>query len=221
MNRHDKTVLHYYSRTSVQLGLEPRYAHGVPERRSELAEIAGEVSQLLEGRQVLELGCGFGYWTKRLAEIVKRVVAIDISDEAIKEARCHISSDRVTFSKADVLVDRLPSKNIDSVLAAFLVSHIRRSDLAAFFSNLGSQLLPCTKLLVIDNHFRRTTDRRHPVTELEGDDYEMRMLRDGSCHPVRKNHFSNEELLAALSGNFAEVRLRRLDHFFTLYCKSL
>jgi SAM-dependent methyltransferase len=65
--------------------------------------------ELLSDRQyerVLEIGCGSGEFTRRLADVAERVVAIDIAEPAISRARSKLSEsqrERVEFVAADAM----------------------------------------------------------------------------------------------------------------------
>ena len=64
-----------------------RYDRG-PEHRDqwlgEAAEIEAELLSAIHGVEVLELACGTGLWTQRLAENNKHVTAVDASPDVAK-----------------------------------------------------------------------------------------------------------------------------------------
>ena len=57
----------------------------------------------VEGADVLEIGPGEGVLTTRLVELAKRVVAIDIDDDAVREVGKRIDSDKLELVLGDVL----------------------------------------------------------------------------------------------------------------------
>jgi predicted TPR repeat methyltransferase len=62
--------------------------------------------ELLGGRRfgrALEIGCGAGVFTRRLATIADRVLAIDVSEEAIKRAKAAVADDRIEYRVADIV----------------------------------------------------------------------------------------------------------------------
>lgn len=59
----------------------------------------------LEGRDVLELGCGAAQWTRALAEVGARAVGVDLSDRQLLHARRHPGPD-APLVQADA--ERLP-----------------------------------------------------------------------------------------------------------------
>jgi cyclopropane fatty-acyl-phospholipid synthase-like methyltransferase len=53
--------------------------------------------------RALEIGCGAGTFTRRLAELADEVLAVDISEAAIERARAHGIPTNVEFRAADVM----------------------------------------------------------------------------------------------------------------------
>ena len=65
---------------------EKRYDRGPKHRRQwfrEVKEMEGVLQSTVQGEDVLELACGTGLWTQRLAENNRRIVAVDASPEVI------------------------------------------------------------------------------------------------------------------------------------------
>jgi SAM-dependent methyltransferase len=61
---------------------------------------------LLEGRRygrALELGCGAGFFTRRLAQMASRVLAIDVAPSAISRARVNVTDERIDFRVVDAV----------------------------------------------------------------------------------------------------------------------
>jgi SAM-dependent methyltransferase len=62
--------------------------------------------ELLEGRsypRALEIGCGAGVFTRRLASLADRVVALDVAPSAVEQARRAPKLDNVDFRIANVM----------------------------------------------------------------------------------------------------------------------
>lgn len=92
------------------------------------------------GVRVLEIGCGTGRHTVRLAAQGNRVVAVDISPGMLSVARAKLArSDAVQFLEADFLSEDCGSA-FDAALAALVLEHV--SDLALFFSKVAVALRP-------------------------------------------------------------------------------
>src|SRR5256885_17152605 len=54
-----------------------------PERRDDLAILHRIIPELFLGRDVLEVACGTGYWTRRIGASAAHVTACDLVDEVL------------------------------------------------------------------------------------------------------------------------------------------
>jgi ubiquinone/menaquinone biosynthesis C-methylase UbiE len=81
--------------------------------------------RLLEERclgDVIELGCGTGYFTRAIARSADHVIATDLSDEMLQVARTRLGEfENVTVQKADCMDIAFPAERFDSVFMANLV----------------------------------------------------------------------------------------------------
>jgi len=81
-------------------------------------------SHLEKNMQVLEIGCGTGYFTKELAKKEAKITAIDISPELIAEAQKSIRAENVHFA-IDNAYQLLFQDNIfDSVVGSSVLHHL-------------------------------------------------------------------------------------------------
>jgi cyclopropane fatty-acyl-phospholipid synthase-like methyltransferase len=113
-----------------------------------MAKLAGEpldrflrelVERLDEGACILELGCGDGRTTKRLAERYD-VVGVDLSEEQLRLARA--SARRATFRHADIMELALPAGAYDAVTAFYSLMHVPREDHPELLSRILRWLRP-------------------------------------------------------------------------------
>jgi len=81
--------------------------------------------RLLEERclgDVIEFGCGTGYFTKAIARNAEHVIATDLSDEMLKVARMQLREfQNVTIQKADGTNTSFPTERFDSLFMANLI----------------------------------------------------------------------------------------------------
>jgi cyclopropane fatty-acyl-phospholipid synthase-like methyltransferase len=112
-----------------------------------MARIAGEpldrflgelVARLDEGR-ILELGCGDGRATKRLAERFE-VVGVDLSEEQLRLARA--SAPGATFLHTDIMELDLPADAYDAVTAFYSLMHVPREDHPELLARIHRWLRP-------------------------------------------------------------------------------
>src|ERR1700676_376597 len=113
---------------------EKRYDRG-PEHRKEWFR---DVEQIAA---VLELACGTGLWTQRLAENNRRIVAVDSSPEVIAINRERLGSANVEYTIADIF-SWTPATTFDLVFFSFWLSHVPPGRFDAFWANVRAALRP-------------------------------------------------------------------------------
>jgi ubiquinone/menaquinone biosynthesis C-methylase UbiE len=75
---------------------------------------------------VIEFGCGTGYFTKAIAKNAKHVIATDLSDEMLEEAKAKLKEyQNVTIEKADCESTSFPSERFDTVFMVNVIHFIQ------------------------------------------------------------------------------------------------
>src|SRR5437762_5441970 len=96
----------------------------------------------------LEIGCGKGEFSRRLAETSERVLALDLSPEMIRIARAHSAHlSNIDFQIADVLSYDLPPESFDCIASLATLHHLPLRDI---FLKMKAALKPGGVLLVLD-----------------------------------------------------------------------
>jgi SAM-dependent methyltransferase len=102
--------------------------------------VLGELtSRLPDGARVLDLGCGAGVPTRRLAERFE-VTGVDISEAQLALARADVP--RATFLQADIAKLELEGGSFDAVTAFYAISHVPREKHADLFARIARYLAP-------------------------------------------------------------------------------
>lgn len=99
---------------------------------------------------VLELACGTGQWTPRLAARARSVTAVDAAAEVLALARARTASPTVEFLEAD-LFEWQPPRRYDTVFFAFWLSHVPPSRLPGFWDTVAAALAPGGKAVFVDD----------------------------------------------------------------------
>ncbi|MES9926175.1 MAG: methyltransferase domain-containing protein [Candidatus Thiodiazotropha endolucinida] len=108
----------YWGRFSETYDRNQEYVVG----RELLDEITGELNQLAELGEVVEFGCGTGYFTAAIAEKSTSVLATDLSDNLLEAAKTRLRDHpEVTVQKEDCLETSLMPESCNSVFMANLV----------------------------------------------------------------------------------------------------
>jgi 2-polyprenyl-3-methyl-5-hydroxy-6-metoxy-1,4-benzoquinol methylase len=82
-------------------------------------------SHLAPGMEVLELGCGAGYFTKEIVKTGARLTAIDISPELIEIARNELKTgDHVIFSIQNAYEMKFGDDRFDAIVGSSILHHL-------------------------------------------------------------------------------------------------
>ena len=108
----------YWSKFAETYNGDQTYIVGDSIQRAILERISGE-SELGD---LLELGCGVGFFTKVLAKNASHIMATDLSDEMLTVARMQLEDCRnVVVQKTDCEKTDFPDGKFDSVFMANLI----------------------------------------------------------------------------------------------------
>jgi SAM-dependent methyltransferase len=96
----------------------------------------------------LEIGCGKGEFSRRLAETSARVLALDLSPEMIRIARAQSAHlPNINFQIADVMSYDLPPESFDCIASIATLHHL---PLREIFLKMKAALQPGGVLLIVD-----------------------------------------------------------------------
>ncbi|MFE8948268.1 class I SAM-dependent methyltransferase [Streptomyces sp. NPDC003233] len=115
-----------------------------------LQQLLAVVDDLPIAGDVLELACGTGQWTPRLAARARSVTAVDAATEVLALARARTASPTVQFIEAD-LFEWQPPRRYDTVFFAFWLSHVPPTRLPGFWNTVSAALAPGGKAIFIDD----------------------------------------------------------------------
>lgn len=189
-----------------------------PERQADLASLRAWLPGALDGRRVLEVAAGTGYWTAVYADLARSVLATDVSVETLSVARARRAwPGTVRFSEADAFSVASVAGAFDAAFAGFFWSHVPVGSLDGFLAGLAGRLDRPATLVFIDNRYVRGSS--HPVTrtDADGNTYQQRQLTDGSTWEVIKNFPAPEEISARLAG-LGRVEITELPYYWTAIC---
>ena len=112
------------------------------------AKVLRHVDLKLDGRKVVEVGCGTGRNTTWLAERAAEIVGLDFSEEMLARAQSRVNDPRVRFVQHDVRMTwPLTDASADVVIGMLILEHVE--NLAPVFAeaarvlNTGGQLFLC------------------------------------------------------------------------------
>jgi 2-polyprenyl-3-methyl-5-hydroxy-6-metoxy-1,4-benzoquinol methylase len=184
--------------------------------QAEVVEVEAALAAWVAARKpasALELACGTGLFTRRLARQVRELTAIDASPEVIAINRGRVGATNVQYLEAD-LFEWHPTRTYDAVFFSFWLSHVPDDRFAAFWQNVASALAPGGSAYLIDSAFDPTsTAKDHTLPHKEAG-VVNRKLNDGREYRIVKLFYRPEELAAKLSAIGWRADIRQTEHYF-------
>ena len=111
------------------------------------------VAELVRGPNVLDLGCGTGNMTVRLAQRGLSVVGVDLSPEMLAVARRKIppgASVRLVQTGAAELIDHFPAESFDTIISILVFSEMSEAEQLLVLRQCRSLLRPGGRLILAD-----------------------------------------------------------------------
>jgi trans-aconitate methyltransferase len=178
----------------------PEYERGAYAAAEAQALLDVVVDRIPAGVDLLELACGTGAWTERLARRARSTTAVDAAPEMIEIARGR-TGDGVNFVCADVL-DWQPERRYDAVFFGFWLSHVPADRFEAFWTMLAGCLVDGGQVVFVDEHVRHAPSESWLAREVA-----ERTLADGSRHRIVKAYLDPADVTDRLAelGWHAEV----------------
>lgn len=192
-----------------------------PERQDDLRKIEKYLERQFLNKQVIEIGCGTGYWTKTLAKNCKSILAIDINREVIKIAKDkEYNKSNVYFEVIDLI--NLPQRKVkyEGLFSGFIFSHIKKQDIPEFLKICFSQIKLESELIFIDNKYIEGSSTEISRIDKEGNQYQLRRLNSGDEFEVVKNFPSQLEFSAMIDSEIRNFEWIDLEYYWIVKFKK-
>lgn len=195
-----------------------RYNRGATNAQwhAELRELDAWVEALRAAR-VLEIACGTGRWTRRLARTCS-TTACDFAPEMLARcaAACEAAGVRVAFTRADAYALPFADGAFNAVFFGFWLSHVFPARRRAFVEEVARVLRPGGEVWVCDSGWSVESGAldHGPPPAVDAGGVHERRLNDGSVHCIYKQCFTAPVLAAYLRawGAAPEVHASQ-EHF--------
>ncbi len=199
-----------------------RYDHG-PELNARWHAEVGQVQDALARAaltgDVLELACGTGWWTERLAATAGHLTALDAAPETIAINRARLEAaglaDRVAFAEADLFAWR-PDRAYDAVFFGFWLSHVPDDRLDAFLGAVGAALRPGGTVFWVDSLRNESGTAPDQPLPGPGDPLTQRRLNDGRTFRIVKRFRGRDELVDAFGRSGIDLTVTATPTYFQI-----
>jgi SAM-dependent methyltransferase len=193
-----------------------RYDRGAEANSKWFAEVAAveDALERFEPRgNVLELACGTGIWTRRLACSAARLTALDGSTEMLELNRASLGDPAVEYRHTDLFTWR-PSEAYDVCFFSFWLSHVPEERFDQFWETVRRALRPDGRVFFLDSaRSERASAADHKLPEA-GEQTMLRRLRDGREYQIVKRFYDPEQLQRRLGDLGWAVRVESTPEYF-------
>jgi SAM-dependent methyltransferase len=163
----------------------------------------------------LELACGTGLFTRRIAPRVVSITAVDASPEALAINRARVAADKVRYVEADIFAWRpAPLERYDLVFFSFWLSHVPDARFAPFWDSVARALAPGGAAYLIDSAFDPTSTAKDHDLPSRDDGVVRRKLNDGREFRIVKIFWEPPALAARLKALDWSATLTQTPNYF-------
>ncbi len=189
-----------------------------------LGPIIKRIDKDIKDKDVLEIACGTGNWTQVLSKRARSVMATDINEAYLIQAkRKPYQKDNVSFKIADAYALDGIDRKFNLAFASDFWSHIPKSKIECFIETLHTKLLPGSKVIMVDMLRKPELDRMFSHIDDEGNVIQKRILPSGKEFHVVKNFPTERELIECLKSYgisinyFEDAKLLRWILTYTVF----
>jgi len=214
-----KTQLDYYRARAQEYDESVRHtgrftatAPSDPGVDTEWMQIVRALRSLKPGRNVLELACGTGIWTRELRALSASLTAVDGAPEMLEANRAKLADPHVHYECVDLFAWQ-PEHTYDLVFFGFWLSHVPPERLGAFLDNVARATRIGGQVFIVDEPAR---GKQLSGANTDGL-YQTRQIHDGRRFKIVKVYYDPAVIQAELAQRgFSEFESLPGEGFFYL-----
>ena len=186
------------------------------ERQEGIAQITRHLQEWFRGKSILEVACGTGFWTERIAQTSGPIHGFDINPAVLDMARAKTYAAPVTFDTLSYEDMALAPDGFQSLFGGFIWSHILKENLPAFVDRCLEKVPENGLLVFADNTYVAGNSTPIHHTDPNGNTFQLRTLENGEDYLVLKNYFRREELESYWGKRVNKLEYFELEYFWLL-----
>ncbi|MCP4764301.1 MAG: methyltransferase domain-containing protein [archaeon] len=185
-----------------------------PERQNDLKLIRNKLKELFTKKDVLEIACGTGYWTKSIAKVARSIEAVDINSEVLEIAKTKGIQGNISFIQDDVFLLKKIKNKYNAGFGGFWWSHLLKSQIQDFIKVFNSKFQPGALVVFIDNNYVEGSNTPISKTDNEGNTYQIRQLESGKTYEVVKNFPKREDFEFNIKKRVENLKIEYLTYYW-------
>ena len=191
------------------------------ERQADLIAASGLLQEIFRDKNVLEIACGTGYWTEKIAQTARSIRASDINESVLEIARNkNFPGNKVQFEAAD-LYQLHPEKPAEALFGGFIWSHVPVEELGRFTDKINSLAAPGGTVVFMDNRFVQGSSTPIARQDETGNTYQKRLLENWAEYLVLKNFPERGFLESVIAGKADHFDFISLPYFWICVYQTL
>lgn len=137
----------------------------------------------VEGRAVLEIAAGTGYWTDVIADCASEIAATDINMATLQVAMARRTwPDSVAFVAADAFALEDVAGTFDAAFSGFFWSHVPLALIDDFLRGVFRRMSPGALMVALDNRYVEGSSHQITRKDEDGNTYQTRSLENGATY---------------------------------------
>ena len=181
---------------------------------AEVAEVEAALDRFGPRGRLLELACGSGIWTRRLAQGAVRLTAVDGSAEMLGLNRARMGDDAVVaYLHSDIFAWE-PTETYDVCFFSFWLSHVPEERFEPFWETVCRALEPDGRVFFLDSaRSERASAADHKLPKA-GEETMLRRLKDGREYRIVKRFYEPDALQRRLADLGWTVQIESTPEYF-------
>ena len=163
--------------------------------------------------KVLELACGTGLWTERLAAHAAHVTALDASPEVLQIASAKVHAVNVDFVEADLFAWE-PEDTYDVCFFSFWLSHVPTERSRSFWEKVRRALAADGRVYLLDSARSHQASARDHSPQGPDEEMMLRRLADGREYQIIKHWYELDALRSQLAELGWNAHIQTTPEFF-------
>jgi SAM-dependent methyltransferase len=180
---------------------------------AEVSTVEAELDRFGPQGRVLELACGTGIWTRRLARDAERLTAVDGSAEMLALNHAALQDPAVDYLHADLFTWE-PTETYDVCFFSFWLSHVPEERFQPFWEKVRRALGPRGRVFFLDSARSERASAADHKLPVRGEETMLRRLKDGREYRIVKRFHEPQELGSRLADIGWTVQVKSTPEYF-------